>query len=198
MLATTASGQCARLVLQRAEFESLERLIFLMPSEKLQVPSTYLGKEMTKTDEKLAGIPLRTSFRKIDPFTASFSLFSSFQNSFWLLLIVNKICQWLDSNRGSLVSEATALPTVPQPQPLPNATTTAQCHNQCHNQWPMPPPMPNATTNAQCHNQCPMPQPMPNAPTNAQCHNQCPIFEHGFISFNLKGAKRLCSLSFNR
>ena len=196
MLATTASGQCARLVLQRAEFESLERLIFLMPSEKLQVPSTYLGKEMTKTDEKLAGIPLRTSFRKIDPFTASFSLFSSFQNSFWLLLIVNKICQWLDSNRGSLVSEATALPTVPQP--LPNATTTAQCHNQCHNQWPMPPPMPNATTNAQCHNQCPMPQPMPNAPTNAQCHNQCPIFEHGFISFNLKGAKRLCSLSFNR
>ena len=27
----------------------------------------------------------------------------------------NKIAKWLDSNRGSLVSEATALPTAPQP-----------------------------------------------------------------------------------
>ena len=32
-------------------------------------------------------------------------------------LIVNKICRWLDLNHGSLVSEATALPTVPQPLP---------------------------------------------------------------------------------
>ena len=30
----------------------------------------------------------------------------------------NKSCRWLDSNRGPLVSEATALPTEP-PQPLP-------------------------------------------------------------------------------
>ena len=28
-----------------------------------------------------------------------------------------KVCQWLDSNRGPLVSEATALPTEPQPLP---------------------------------------------------------------------------------
>ena len=27
-------------------------------------------------------------------------------------------CQWWDSNRGSLVSEATSLPTVPQPRPI--------------------------------------------------------------------------------
>ena len=32
--------------------------------------------------------------------------------------IENKICQWLDSNRGSLVLVATALPTVPQPLPI--------------------------------------------------------------------------------
>ena len=32
-------------------------------------------------------------------------------------LIVNKICRWLDLNHGSLVSEATALPTMPQPLP---------------------------------------------------------------------------------
>ena len=36
---------------------------------------------------------------------------------FLIQLIVNKICWWLDSNRGSLVSEATALPTDPQPLP---------------------------------------------------------------------------------
>ena len=30
----------------------------------------------------------------------------------------NKFCQWLDSNRGPLVSEATALPTEPQPLPI--------------------------------------------------------------------------------
>ena len=38
----------------------------------------------------------------------------------------NKFCQWLDSNRGPLVLEATALPTEPQPLPdvtyLPNKT----------------------------------------------------------------------------
>ena len=31
-----------------------------------------------------------------------------------------KVCRWLDSNRGSLVSEATALPTEPSP-PLPKS-----------------------------------------------------------------------------
>ena len=30
-----------------------------------------------------------------------------------------KVCQWLDSNGGPLVSEATTLPTQPQPRPIP-------------------------------------------------------------------------------
>ena len=44
------------------------------------------------------------------PAPASFSLFSSFQY---------KVCRWLDSNRGPLVSEATAMLSEPQPQTLP-------------------------------------------------------------------------------
>ena len=39
---------------------------------------------------------------------------------FSIQLIVNtwiKVCWWLDSNRGTLVSEETALPTEPQPLP---------------------------------------------------------------------------------
>ena len=48
------------------------------------------------------------------PFTAYFSLFSSFlqtvNNEY-----VQKSCRWLDSNPGPLVSEATALSTLPQP-----------------------------------------------------------------------------------
>ena len=36
---------------------------------------------------------------------------------FKVQLIVNGIFRWLDSNRGSLVLEATALPTEPQPLP---------------------------------------------------------------------------------
>ena len=31
--------------------------------------------------------------------------------------MLNKFCQWLESNRGPLVSKATALPTEPQPLP---------------------------------------------------------------------------------
>ena len=46
-----------------------------------------------------------------------FSLFSSYQESFLKQLILNKICQWLDSNQGPLVLEAAALSTVPQPPP---------------------------------------------------------------------------------
>ena len=43
-----------------------------------------------------------------------FCLFSSFQYSF--INIVDKIWRWLDSTRGSLVSETTALPAEPQTQ----------------------------------------------------------------------------------
>ena len=44
------------------------------------------------------------------PFLASFSLFSYFQWGFFIQLIVNKNCLWLDLIDRSLVLEATALP----------------------------------------------------------------------------------------
>ena len=50
------------------------------------------------------------------PILASFSLFSSFHYS-WQLTMNIIFCWWVDSNRGPLESEATALPTDPQPLP---------------------------------------------------------------------------------
>ena len=45
---------------------------------------------------------------------------------------INKFCRWLDSNRGPLVLEATALPT--EPQPLPNFYGLFRCLCRCgHN-----------------------------------------------------------------
>ena len=41
-------------------------------------------------------------------------------NTASIQLVVNKVCWWLDSNLGSLVSEATALPTEPKPRPVIN------------------------------------------------------------------------------
>ena len=52
-----------------------------------------------------------------EPFPASFSLFSSFLQTFNSKRLLNKSYWWLDSNPGFLVSEATALSTVPQPLP---------------------------------------------------------------------------------
>ena len=71
-------------------------------------------------------------FFKNGLFPASFSfLFSSFQYNTIHLTVNNncstKICRCLDSNRGPLVSEATALPT--EPQPLPKAHVTAMTEN---------------------------------------------------------------------
>ena len=42
-----------------------------------------------------------------------FSLFSSFQYTVDSKQMFNKLCRWLDSNRGPLVLKATALPTEP-------------------------------------------------------------------------------------
>ena len=54
--------------------------------------------------------------------SSSFYLLSSFQqvevNKCFLKCFFYKICQWLDSNLGPLLSEVTALPTVPQPLPI--------------------------------------------------------------------------------
>ena len=55
-----------------------------------------------------------TSIFLIGPLPASVSLLLAF-NAVLIPLIVNYICSWLDSNHGSLVLEATALPIVPQP-----------------------------------------------------------------------------------
>ena len=57
---------------------------------------------------------------KIGPFPASFVYVISIQ------LIVNTICLWLDSNCGSLVLEATALPM--EPQPLPEIQNAWLCN----------------------------------------------------------------------
>ena len=40
-------------------------------------------------------------------------------NTVFITVISKKYCQWLDSNRGSLVLDATALPTAPQLLPHP-------------------------------------------------------------------------------
>ena len=58
-------------------------------------------------------IKLSTCFNV--PFPTSFSLFLSFLITIPRKYGFNKSCRWLDSNRGPLVSEATALSTEPQP-----------------------------------------------------------------------------------
>ena len=52
------------------------------------------------------------------PFPAYFSLFLSFLESNWQISTfkISRLCRCWDSNRRSLISEATALPTAPQPQ----------------------------------------------------------------------------------
>ena len=46
-----------------------------------------------------------------------FRLFNTQLTVYKCSILIN-FCQWLDSNRGPLVSEATALPTEPQPLPM--------------------------------------------------------------------------------
>ena len=52
-------------------------------------------------------------FFKNGPFPASFFLYFRLYNTADSKQMLNKFCRWLDSNRGPLVSEATALPTEP-------------------------------------------------------------------------------------
>ena len=58
-------------------------------------------------------------------FPASFSLFWSTQNSWQLIDATNKFCWCLEMSHIPLVSEATALPT--EPQPLPNWSICLNC-----------------------------------------------------------------------
>ena len=54
-------------------------------------------------------------FKKNGPFQALFFFYFRLFNTVDSKQMLNKFCQWLDSNRRPLVLEATALPTVPQP-----------------------------------------------------------------------------------
>ena len=69
---------------------------------------------------RLDGAIFKSSWQRIFfffkwPFPASFALFSSFHYSWQYTNVLYKLCQWLDSNHGPLVLEATDLPTEPQP-----------------------------------------------------------------------------------
>ena len=73
----------------------------------------------TKTTTYLRSVCSCLKNRKIvflEPFPASFYLFSYFQyiSSLIKLVVILRICQWLDSNRGSLVGSDRS-PTSPQP-----------------------------------------------------------------------------------
>ena len=54
---------------------------------------------------------------KNGPFPATFFLIFVFSTQLTENKCSIKVCRWLDLNRGSLVSEATALPAKPQPLP---------------------------------------------------------------------------------
>ena len=62
-----------------------------------------------------------------------FRLFNTVDNK----QMLNKICRWLESNRGPLVSKASALPT--EPQPLPKVLQSLPNHFRLFsiftNQW---------------------------------------------------------------
>ena len=61
------------------------------------------------------GLPTSSNFRSFKKWAfLGLFLFSSFQYSVWSIILPYKNYQWLESNRRSLVLEATALPTVPQ------------------------------------------------------------------------------------
>ena len=77
-------------------------------------------KYLVKAFSALVRSLLCNVFLKNGPFLASF-LFSSFQYTVDTKQMFNNyinFCRWLDLNCGPLVSEATALPTEPQPLPL--------------------------------------------------------------------------------
>ena len=83
------------------------------------VPGNILDRKCKNSVIKIVLIFFLTS----GPFPASFyDWFSSFQYNWYLTSkqrnVQYKFCRWLDSNRGPLVSEPTALPTEPQPLPL--------------------------------------------------------------------------------
>ena len=64
-----------------------------------------------------AAAPIWSNFLKNGPFPASYLYFHLFNTVDNKQMFYIKVCRWLDSNRGPLVSDVTALPTEPQPLP---------------------------------------------------------------------------------
>ena len=76
---------------------------------------------MHKTDDEFKCFilyKLIAIFLFFKPFPASFFFIFAFSIKLTVKNCFIKICQWLNPNRGPLVSESTPLPTEPQPLPL--------------------------------------------------------------------------------
>ena len=85
-----------------------------------KIASALVRKHWYINSETRLGSFRKIFFSKNGPFPASFYLFSSFQYTVdsKQTFNINFFCQWLDSKRGPLVLEETALPTEPQPLPI--------------------------------------------------------------------------------
>ena len=109
---------------------ALETKIELLHANPNPTPSSHISlffirlRLHTVTIKSKKASPLvNQCFLKLGHSRPLCSLFSSFQQLTENLFII-KSCQWLDSNCGTLVSEATILPSEPQPLPKVN-----QCYN---------------------------------------------------------------------
>ena len=106
-----ASGETFRKSREAVEaFEAIEAF------EAVEAVETIEAVEAIR--HQLKALHMRAHFFcKNGPFPASISLFSSFQQLTENVFIEN-FCCCLDSNCGPLASEATVLPTDPQPLPI--------------------------------------------------------------------------------
>ena len=82
----------------------------------------------TKNVSSSSLVEKKDFLKKLGHSRPHFSLFSSFQIKFLNTVDSKQYCRWLDSNFGSLVMEATTLPTAPQPSlPFCFQWKTYQC-----------------------------------------------------------------------
>ena len=90
-------------------------MAILLPSVSVRAQWVYLGTLPAWCSLTHSLFRIIVILFKNGPSPASFSLFTSFQYTFDSKQMFNIIKFSLDSNRGPLVLEATALPTEPQP-----------------------------------------------------------------------------------
>ena len=95
---------------------------FLSSSEAISDAKTSIARQVVHPNHYVRNVMFRwvnTIKLKqfLGPFKASFFIYFRLFNKQITANMFSKSCQWLDSNQGPLVSEATALPTAPQPQP---------------------------------------------------------------------------------